>query len=59
MYQINATTNELIELSEQRFTDLGFKEREHLQEWCDVHENCNVHECMNIGKIVNKLDMFT
>lgn len=33
MYQINPTTNELIELSEQRFTDLGFKEREHLQEW--------------------------
>ena len=32
MYQINPTTNELIELSEQRFTDLGFKEREHLQE---------------------------
>lgn len=33
MYQINAATNELIELSEQRFADLGFKEREHLQEW--------------------------
>jgi hypothetical protein len=33
MYQINPTTNELIELSEQRFADLGFKEREHLQEW--------------------------
>jgi hypothetical protein len=33
MYQINPTANELIELSEQRFTDLGFKEREHLQEW--------------------------
>ena len=33
MYQINATTNELIELSAKRFSELGFKEREHLQEW--------------------------
>ena len=33
MYQINATTNELIELSAKRFAELGFKEREHLQEW--------------------------
>lgn len=33
MYQINPTTNELIELRTKRFVDLGFKEREHLQEW--------------------------
>ena len=33
MYQINPQTNELIELSEKRFSELGFKEREHLQEW--------------------------
>ena len=33
MYQINPTTNELIELRAKRFSDLGFKEREHLQEW--------------------------
>lgn len=33
MYQINPQTNELIELSEKRFGDLGFKEREPLQEW--------------------------
>lgn len=33
MYQINPTTNELIELRAKRFGDLGFKEREHLQEW--------------------------
>jgi hypothetical protein len=33
MYQINPKTNELIELSTKRFADLGFKEREHLQEW--------------------------
>ena len=33
MYQINPTTNELIELHAKRFGELGFKEREHLQEW--------------------------
>ncbi|MDQ8207379.1 hypothetical protein QEH52_07660 [Coraliomargarita sp. SDUM461003] len=33
MYQINPTTNELIELRTKRFADLGFKKREHLQEW--------------------------
>jgi hypothetical protein len=33
MYQINRTTNELVELRAKRFTELGFKEREHLQEW--------------------------
>ena len=33
MYQINPTTNKLIELRAKRFGDLGFKEREHLQEW--------------------------
>lgn len=33
MYQINPITNELIELRAKRFSELGFKEREHLQEW--------------------------
>lgn len=33
MYQINPTTNELIELRAKRFGDLGFREKEHLQEW--------------------------
>jgi len=33
MYQINTSANELIELTSKRFTELGFKEREHLQEW--------------------------
>jgi hypothetical protein len=33
MYQINPKTNELVELKAKRFSELGFKEREHLQEW--------------------------
>lgn len=33
MYQINSHSNELVELEAKRFSDLGFKEREHLQEW--------------------------
>ncbi len=33
MYQINPTTNELIEPRAKRFGELGFREKEHLQEW--------------------------
>jgi hypothetical protein len=33
MYQINPTTNEIIPLPPKRFAELGYKEREHLQEW--------------------------
>jgi hypothetical protein len=33
MYQINSSTNELIELRANRFGELGFWEKEHLQEW--------------------------
>ena len=33
MYQINTENNELIEINPRGFKDLGFKERENLQEW--------------------------
>jgi hypothetical protein len=33
MYRINKSTNNIIKLEERQFKDLGFKEREHLQEW--------------------------
>jgi hypothetical protein len=33
MYQINTAANEIVELSTKGFGELGFKEREHLQEW--------------------------
>jgi hypothetical protein len=33
MYKIDPTGNKLLKLQERSFADLGFKEREHLQEW--------------------------
>ena len=33
MYQINRETNNIIQLKERRFSELGFRERDHLQEW--------------------------
>ena len=33
MYRINKFSNDITRLEERQFKDLGFKEREHLQEW--------------------------
>ncbi len=33
MYRINQDTNNITRLEERNFSDLGFREREHLQEW--------------------------
>lgn len=33
MYKINKTTNDIERLDERLFKDLGFRERDHLQEW--------------------------
>ena len=33
MYLINKIENKILKLEEKTFTELGFKEREHLQEW--------------------------
>jgi len=33
MYKIDPTSNALTKLEERSFSDLGFKERDHLQEW--------------------------
>ncbi len=33
MFQINSTSNEIVQLVPKRFSDLGFTERGHLQEW--------------------------
>jgi len=57
MYQIDPETNELVELDSKRFSDLGFKEREHLQEWiakspesrgAALEELCGVEEAFSI-----------
>lgn len=33
MYQIKRNLNNIIQLQERSFSELGFREREHLQEW--------------------------
>jgi hypothetical protein len=33
MYKIDPSTNQIVKLKKCSFTDLGFKERDHLQEW--------------------------
>ena len=33
MYQIDKENNDLIKLEPRQFADLGFRERDHLQEW--------------------------
>jgi len=33
MFQINTTSNELVQLAPKKFSELGFTERAHLQEW--------------------------
>ena len=40
MYQIDPISNEIIKLPPKRFADLGFKEREHLQEWIAKCPSC-------------------
>ena len=33
MFQINSTSNEMVQLVPKSFSELGFTKREHLQEW--------------------------
>ena len=33
MYRINKSDNNITKLEQRLFSDLGFREREHLQEW--------------------------
>ena len=33
MYQIDRASNEIVQLKECLFNELGFRERDHLQEW--------------------------
>ena len=33
MYQINRDQNDIVQIKERRFGELGFRERDHLQEW--------------------------
>ena len=56
MYQINQTTNGLIQLKAKRFSELGFKEREHLQEWLADCPNALGEELLIIQKEFDGFD---
>lgn len=56
MYLINKQKNEINQIGEKRFSDLGFKEREHLQEWIAKTPNCFGEELLIIQKEFGEFD---
>lgn len=50
MYQIDKTRNRINRLEEKTFLDLGFKERDHLQEWISKDPDCLGEELLIIQK---------
>lgn len=50
MYQINRDTNNIVHLKERLFSDLGFREREHLQEWIAKNPDVLGEELLIIQK---------
>jgi len=50
MYQIDEARNKINRLEEKTFSDLGFKERENLQEWISKDPDCLGEELLIIQK---------
>lgn len=50
MYQIDKEKNRIIKISKKSFSELGFKEREHLQEWIAYNPNVFGKELLIIQK---------
>jgi len=50
MYQIDKQQNKINRLEEKTFSELGFKEREHLQEWIAKDPSCLGEELLIIQK---------
>lgn len=50
MYQINRKNNEIIRLEENTFSELGLRERDHLQEWIAKDPSCLGEELLIIQK---------
>ena len=55
MYQIDQNQNRIKPLTAKRFTDLGFKERQHLQEWLAYQPDA-LGELLIIQKEFNGFD---
>jgi hypothetical protein len=56
MYQIDKTTNSIKALSAKGFSELGFKERQHLQEWIANCPECLGEELLIIAKEFDGFD---
>ena len=50
MYQIDKDSNELLELEKKLFSELGFSERSHLQEWIAKRPDCLGEDLLIIQK---------
>lgn len=50
MYQISRNTNNIIQLKERLFSELGFRERDHLQEWISKNPEVLGEELLIIQK---------
>lgn len=56
MYKINKSTNRISRLATKRFSDLGFTERNHLQEWLANEPNALGEELLIIQKEFDGFD---
>ncbi|WP_226704742.1 DUF4268 domain-containing protein [Microbulbifer elongatus] len=56
MYQIDKGANRILPLQEKRFSELGFREREHLQEWLAANPEVLGEELMIIQKEFDGFD---
>ncbi|WGL16275.1 hypothetical protein PVT68_16090 [Microbulbifer bruguierae] len=56
MYQIDKTANRISPLQEKKFSELGFREREHLQEWIAANPEVLGEELLIIQKEFDGFD---
>ncbi len=56
MYQIDTSSNSIAQLSTKSFSELGFKERENLQEWIAYCPDCLGEELLIIAKEFDGFD---
>lgn len=56
MYKINKEENNISKIEEKRFSELGFKEREHLQEWISKNPQCLGEDILIIQKEFSGFD---
>ena len=56
MYRINKEENNISKISKKSFSELGFREREHLQEWIAKNPSCLGEDLLIIQKEFSGFD---